>query len=174
MQQVYSILMAQLTTTLTLVLVSFCSESFREIQREEMWILYTCFPLAIVSFLILSCCGSLAKKVPINYILLSLCTLAGAYIISFISSRFDPTTVIMATTLTFSVVTSLTAYAFWVKTDFQFLFGLSFMGILVLGVGGILAVIFRGKWLSLGLCILGATLFGVYLIADTQMIVGKH
>lgn len=80
----------------------------------------------------------------------------------------------MAGALTFTVTVALTLYAFYTKTDFTTCGGFLFVCVLVLIVGGILAAIIRNEWLGLGLSILGTIVFGLYLIMDTQMIIGKN
>lgn len=80
----------------------------------------------------------------------------------------------MAAALTSAVVVGLTIYAFYTKTDFTVCGGFLFIMLMVLIVGSILAIFIRSKWLSLGLSIFGTILFGIYLIMDTQMIIGKN
>jgi len=94
--------------------------------------------------------------------------------ISIIASYTDPKIVMMAGALTLAVVLALTLYAFYTKVDFTLLGGFLFIMLLVLIVAGILAAIFRSRWAAWGICIGGTIIFGLYLIMDTQMIVGKN
>jgi FtsH-binding integral membrane protein len=94
--------------------------------------------------------------------------------ISIIASYTDPKVVMMAGALTFGVVIGLTLYAFYTKTDFTMLGGILFILVMVLIVAGILAAVFRSRWGAWGICIGGSIIFGLYLIMDTQLIIGKN
>ena len=61
---------------------------------------------------------SCARKVPRNYILLSIFTFTEAYIVSYISSIYDPEIVLKAALITCVTVVALTIYAFCTKADF--------------------------------------------------------
>lgn len=141
-RKVYCILLVQLLVTLGFVLWAYFSEGFRKFQLEHVWVYYTCIPITIIVGYTLCCCGSIAKKVPINYILLFLYTFALSYLVAYMTSRYNPITLIMATSLTCAVVVGLTVYAFYTKIDFTFSIGmLNVLGI-VLIVGGILAAVY--------------------------------
>ena len=45
--------------------------------------------------------------------------------------------------------------------------GILFIMLAVLIVGSIISIFIRNRWLSLGLSIAGAIIFGIYLIYDT-------
>lgn len=132
-----------------------------------MFLFYICIPIELITLYALGCYPSVARKVPINYILLILFTLAEAYMISIIASYTDPKIVMMAGALTLAVVLALTLYAFYTKVDFTLLGGFLFIMLLVLIVAGILAAIFRSRWAAWGICIGGTIIFGLYLIMDT-------
>jgi FtsH-binding integral membrane protein len=94
--------------------------------------------------------------------------------VAMICSFYNYTIVLMAGALTLAATIALTIYAFYTKTDFTTCGGFLFVCVLVMIIGGILAAIFRSYWLGLGLSILGAIVFGLYLIMDTQLIIGKN
>ena len=139
-----------------------------------MWLFYVFMVITIITVYALACYPKVARSVPINYILLFLFTIAEAYMISIIASYYDSTTVLMAGGLTAAATVGLTIYAFYTKKDFTKLGGFLFALILVLIVGGIFAIFIRNKWLNLGLAILGVLVFSIYLVFDTQLIIGKN
>lgn len=101
----------------------------------------------MITLYALSCYRRVARKVPINYILLGLFTLAESYMISTIASYYDYTIVLFAGALTLAVVVGLTIYAFTTKRDFTGCTAFLFVLLLVVIVAGILAAIFRSRWL---------------------------
>ena len=128
----------------------------------------------IVTLYALACYRNVARKVPLNYILLAIFTLTECYTISIITGLTDGMTVLMAGSLTAAVTVSLTIYAFKTKTDFTTCGGFLFVCIAALIVGSIIGAIVRSKILNLVLCVLGVIIYGLYLIFDTQLLVGKN
>lgn len=51
-----------------------------------MWLFYVCLPIVIITLYALACYRRIARKVPLNYILLGLFTLAESYMIAMIAS----------------------------------------------------------------------------------------
>ncbi|KAF0297440.1 ATP synthase subunit beta, mitochondrial [Amphibalanus amphitrite] len=83
--------------------------------------------------------------------------------------------VLMAVGICTVVCLALTMFAFQTKYDFTMLNGILFVCLIVLMVFGLFAMIFPGKVISLVYASLGALLFSVYLVVDTQMMMGgKH
>lgn len=75
--------------------------------------------------------------------------------------------------LTSAVVISLTIYAFFTETDFTWLGGILFVLSAVLIVCGLFLIFFPSKALSIVIGALGVTVCGLYLIYDTQLILGN-
>jgi FtsH-binding integral membrane protein len=74
--------------------------------------------------------------------------------------------------MTAAMVISLTIYAFTTKADFTIMGGMFF----ILGASMLMLAIFclfvRFYWLHMLYCCLGVILFGLYLVFDTQLIMG--
>ena len=68
----------------------------------------------------------------------------------------------------------LTAYAIYTKTDFTTKGGILTICVIVLIAGGIIGIFIRNKWFRLILSIFGVIVFGIYLVYDTQMVIGKN
>lgn len=93
---------------------------------------------------------------------------------SFIASQYDRDIVLMAGALTVGITVALTLYAVFTKTDFTGCGPILLVCVVALVIGGILSIFFRNKWLSLVLSVIGVIVFGIYLVMDTQLVIGKN
>lgn len=81
----------------------------------------------------------------------------------------------MAVGITAAVCLGLTLFAFQTKWDFTVMGGVLFVAVIILMVFGIVAIFVQVKVLQLVYASLGAFIFSIYLIYDTQMMMGgKH
>jgi protein lifeguard len=86
---------------------------------------------------------------------------------------FTPQSVLMAALMTALITIALTVYAFTTKTDFTMMGGVLMMCCFgMLGVG-LLNIFIQSAFLRTMLCFFGAILMGVYIIFDTQLILGR-
>lgn len=69
---------------------------------------------------------------------------------------------------------ALTLYAIFTKTDFTTCGGILVVMLAALFIGGIISIFVKNKWLQLGLSIAGVIVFGIYLVYDTQLTIGKN
>lgn len=121
----------------------------------------------------LFCYKSLSRKVPVNYILLFIFTVAESFTVAYICILSYPMNVLIALILTAIVVVALTVYAFTSKTDFTMMGGIFFiLGFVLLGAL-ILGFWIRNEIYSIVVSSFCVILFGLYLIYDTQLIVGN-
>lgn len=173
-RKVYSILSVQLAITAAATVAVLTSDKLKLWLYSNPWILIVSMILSIICIYALGCYRTLARTVPINYILLGIFTLAESILVAAISSKYDPATVMIAASLTAAAVIGLTIYAFYSKTDFTILGGILFVLLLVLLTASIISIFIHNRWLQLAISICGALLFSVYLVFDTQLILGKH
>lgn len=138
-----------------------------------MWFFWVCLVVNIILLYVLVYVRSASRKVPVNFVLLGIFTLTEAYLVSCITAYHDPETVFIAALLTAAIVVALTIYAFTTKTDFTICGGLLFTAVMALFVGSILAIIFRSRLLSILISVISVVVFSIYLIYDTQLILGK-
>jgi protein lifeguard len=122
------------------------------------------------SFCALACCG-LDRKVPVNYLLLSIFTLCVSWIVGCVCARYDQATVIEAAFLTTAVCAGIVLYAMTTKHDFTVCGPVMFILGLVFVTTGILLVFFPFH-MRLIYCVLGVILFSFYLLFDIQIIMG--
>jgi FtsH-binding integral membrane protein len=124
-------------------------------------------------FLCLACCRDLSRKVPYNYVFLFAITLCEAISCSIASSVYSFQIVSLALLLTIVTTVSITIYACRTKTDFSpWRMGL-FVFFSQMFVIGIIAVLFRIEALYTLYTFGMAITVGIYLVYDTQLILGK-
>ena len=80
----------------------------------------------------------------------------------------------MASILTVAMTLALSIYAWTTKTDFTTMGGVLFVALLCLPVISILAYFINLPILHLIYNYLAVLLFSIYLIYDTQLIIGNH
>ena len=109
----------------------------------------------------------MARRVPVNYILLFTFTACEAYTVAYIAVLYDPATVLFAALLTVAAVSGLTIYAFYTKKDFTS--WLAIMTALLCVCLMILCInwFFQFEVLTLFLCALVVALLSIYIIIDT-------
>ena len=95
-------------------------------MTNNKWIFWFSLALTFLLSISLFCGHHLARKFPINFILLAMFTLSTTYLIASICIFQEPETVLIAAALTLSVFTALTLFTFFVSplndSDFSKLF----------------------------------------------------
>ena len=172
-RKVYIILLTQIIFTALLIFMGLKFKNYRKFLLTHVYLFYIAIAINLVTFYILIYSKTLQRKVPTNFILLSIFTLTEGFFISYITSLTDPKIVFIAAVLTTLIVLSLTIYAFTTKTDFTLMGGFLFVICAALIGLGILTIFFRSQFLNIVYCSLGVIVFGLYLIFDTQMLMGN-
>lgn len=170
-RKVYGILSFQLLLTVFMCSLTFVS-SVREFYQKNLAIFWICLGISIFLIIPLICCQNVARSVPTNYIFLTLWTICEAYMVATCCSFYSPDIVITAASLTCAITIGLTFYAFTTKTDFTFMGGFLCVGCILLFFLGLFSMIF--SFLNTLYCVLGVLLFSLYLIYDTQLVMGKY
>ena len=115
-KKVYVILTMQLAFTAGFVLTAiYYADTFAKmiISLNIMII-----PIYIGSICALVCCD-LDKKLPINYILISIFTFSMSWMVATLAFLYPPDIVFSAATLTFAVSAAITVYAATTKNEFS-------------------------------------------------------
>ena len=171
-RKVYMILSVQLLATAGLIIISVFSDGYRSFVAKNSWLGIPVLIIWFISFYALICSKARARKVPLNYILLSIFTACMAFNVSLSTTVADPMNVFIGAMLTIAIVTALTIYAITTKTDVTLCGGLFFMlGMLLLGAC-ILNLFIRNKTFEIILACFLCLMFGLYIVYDTQLIVG--
>jgi len=173
-RKVYAILSAQLAVTLAIIGV-FMIPSVQKFSAENQWLLLLA---VVVSFVVLfmlicPCCGDMRRKAPGNFILLGVFTLAEGFMIGTITSHYNVSEVMIAVGVTSAVVLALTIFAFQTKIDFTAMGGILLAVLVVFSLFGLIAIFFpRTQTVRLVYAAIGAIIFSVYIVYDTQLMIG--
>ncbi|XP_031831002.1 glutamate NMDA receptor-associated protein 1 lifeguard isoform X2 [Nomia melanderi] len=171
-RKVYSVLMCQLLITLSMIAL------FLFHKPTKLWVLahpelfWICFAVTIVLIICMACCTSVRRKAPMNFIFLFLFTIAEGFLLATAASTYSSHEVLLAVGITAAVCLGLTLFAFQTKFDFTALNGILFVALLIFVVFGLIAMIWHGRIMTLVYASLGALLFSIYLIYDTQLMMG--
>ena len=162
----------QLVVTALISILPIISMGVRIFLLKHFWLALVASVLALVISCVLSCVPSVARSVPTNYILLFTFTILEAYAVAFTCATVkDSMVVLAAAMMTAAVVIGLTLYAVFTPTDFTKCGG----AMTVIGCAFMVFSLFSflfGPTMRLIYCVLGVIVFGMYLIFDTQYIVG--
>lgn len=179
-RKVYSILTVQLLITAGFISFFVFHKPAAAYARSHFWLFIVALIVLIATMIALACCGEVRRKAPMNFILLGLFTVAESFMLGLVSSTYRGDTVLMAVGITAVLCLGLTLFAFQTKIDFTLCGGFLFIAVLLLMVFGIVAAILskygeKNQTVYLVYASLGALLFSVYLIYDTQLMMGgKH
>ncbi|XP_073946796.1 protein lifeguard 2-like [Choristoneura fumiferana] len=115
------------------------------------------------------------RRVPYNYIFLLLFTLSLAAMVGLITTSFEFQEVMIAGGITFAIVVALTIFAFQTKLDFTLLSGSLLCVLLVFTLFGFAMIFSPFPKLRLVYTAVGVLIMCVYLVYDTQLMIGgKH
>jgi FtsH-binding integral membrane protein len=174
-KKVYSIVTLQLLLTIAAIALIKFVDPVKLFFVQNYWILYVSMAGTIVVMLVLACCEGVARSYPVNMILLMFFTVMESILVGFITTAYKTDTVFIAAGITAAVVIGLTLFAFQTKYDFTGMGTYLFVGALVLMIFGFVCIIMRSQIASIVYAALGAGLFSMYLVFDTQLMMGgKH
>ncbi|CAG9131858.1 unnamed protein product [Plutella xylostella] len=173
--KVYSLVLGQLLVTGAFIAWFLFDHTTRLYVHRNSWVMLTALAMYAVSFCCILCCKSPRRRVPYNYLFLLAFTLGLSLLVATVTSMYEVGTVLLAVGVTGVIVLGLTLFAFQTKYDFTTLNGSLFVMFLTVITFGIIAAIMQSQLLKLLYSALGVLLFGIYLVYDTQMIIGgKH
>lgn len=173
-KKVYGILAMQFVLSSFFVLLSVYHPPYKKFIKTHEAVNAISIIVSLVLMYALACYKQVARKVPLNYILLAMFTAAEAYTISCITTVYSPKEVAMAACLTAAMTLGLSVYACWKKSeDMTMLGSLLFTATFVVCAAMILAMMFRSKYLELAICAACVILWGLWIVYDTQLIVAN-
>jgi FtsH-binding integral membrane protein len=175
-RKVYTILFIQLCTTFV---VAFGMSKMDVVEKMAVagnfWVLWIAIVLYLGLGITFSFFPNLMRKYPLNYFLVALFTLLMSFIVGVITAFYSTQSVIIAGAITSAVVGALTVYAFFTKTDFTGLGPYLYTALVGLILFGLIFLIFPSDSFPVAHKIysgIGALLFCLLLVFDTQLIVG--
>lgn len=182
-KRVYSILMVQLVITASIISLFVFVDSVKGFVRENRWVMWTSWGLAFACIIAMSCFTSIRRKTPHNFIFLGVFTVCEGVMLGTITSYYDVDAILIAVGITAAVTLGLTLFAFQTKIDFTMCGGFFFALLIILLVSSIiLGIVVRTsagddinrKYMMIGIGAAGAFVFSLYLLYDTQMMMGGN
>lgn len=166
--------MCQLLITLVCVAIATIHIPTKNYIKTHPGLSLIAIVITFGTLIALACCENLRRKTPTNFILLFVFTVAESFLLSVTVTRYYPNEVLLALGLTTLICFALTIFALQTKIDFTVMGGFLLVAALVLLVGSIVAMFFPGKLMTLIIASAGALIFSLYLIYDTQLMVGGN
>lgn len=136
---------------------------------------YVAMVMTFVCLIALGCCPGVRRTFPMNFIFLGIFTVCEGFLLGVVACRYSTNTVLIATGICAVVVLSLTIFAFQTKIDFTMCGGFLFVAVIVLMCFGFAMIFWRNSVAYLVYSCLGALIFSMYIVFDTQLMLGgKH
>lgn len=173
-RKVYSILLCQLLVTIAAISIFLFVEPVKQYSENNIWLYIVALVASFVLIIVLACCPNVRRSHPTNIILLGLFTLCESFLLGSISSHYEKWEVLLAVAVTAVVVFGLTIFAMQTKIDFTMCSAGLFVALLILMVFGILCAIIQNHIVNMVYSCIGALIFAMYLVVDTQMMMGGH
>ena len=176
-RKVYGILSLQLAFTVAFSTAAMLYTPLGNFLIAQVWLLIIMMILMIVFMCMLACCTKVVRTVPTNYIVLGLFTFTMSYMVGYTCATYQQSglgsLVLMAAGMTLVMTVSLTLYACFTKTDITMWGGVLFCISIGLTIFMILAIVIGSNWLYMVLSCIAVVLYGIYLVYDTQLIMGN-
>lgn len=173
--KVYGILSLQLVAT-ALIASPFVLVDHAKVQHfisTSMWLLWFSLVVSLSTILVYACIPRLMREFPINYLLLALFTVAEGISVGFVSSLYSTASVVIALGLVTTVTLFLSIFAAKTTIDFTKALWPYLIALSVVMIGaGLFLLIFPSQVGITVYSVMGAMLFSVYIVFDTQMILG--
>jgi len=174
-RKVYSLVLLQLLITAICCAISMTNKDVAYFQLHNYALRIAVVIVSIIICLVLTCFNNIARQVPLNYILFFVFTACESYLVSYACLiAHNPKIVLMAATMTCALVLTLTIYACLTDTDFTVLGGILFCCSMGLLMFSIFALFTENKMIHVIISCVSVILFSIYLIYDTQLLLGRH
>merc|ERR1719282_1234942 len=175
-RKVYGILCVQLLVTMAIITPFMFHEPLKNYVRRSNTIYWISMVITLVCIIAMACCEGVRRKFPTNIIFLGVFTAAEGFMLGSLAARFNADAVLIAVGITAGVTLGLTLFAFQTKIDFTACGGFFLALLVILMVGGIVMIFIpASKYTMIGFGAAGALVFSLYIIYDTQLMLGgKH
>eukprot|EP01071_Lankesteria_metandrocarpae_P001202 Lankesteria_metandrocarpae@DN1369_c0_g1_i1.p1 len=176
-RKVYGILSVQLLFTCALGAYFTLSTVAQTWIFAHAWLPITCSIVAIVLMIALACSSTLAQRVPINYILLTIFTGCEAVFVGYACAKAAKTTggevVLQAFVATAIITIALTIFAFQTKYDFTSSFAILFYVSIAGMIFAIFSLFFKSPWVQGLVSAIFALIMCAHIVYDTQLMIGN-
>ena len=173
-RKVYGIISFQLLITTIVVYFSIYNQSLNRFIVSNPGFIYLFFFGTLFSEIPILCCPSVASKVPLNYVLLLIFTLCESYLVAYTTLFYEPLSVLLCAGITLALVLGLTLYAIFTKTDMTLWGGGLVCLSVIFFILSIIGIFYRSLFYQTLLNCCGLFLFSIYLMYDTQLVIGKN
>ncbi|PHJ25492.1 n-methyl-d-aspartate receptor-associated protein [Cystoisospora suis] len=174
-RKVYAILAVQVAFTFGLATAFTLVKPMRLWLQANWWFAFMCSIIGLVLMIVVTCFPQLGRRVPQNFIFLTLITGCFAMLISCGGAATENDAFFLAVGITFIVVIALTIFACQTKIDFTGCGPYIMVAMICLLMFGIFSIFWHSRVVNLVYSALGALLFSFLLVYDTQQVVGgKH
>jgi len=176
-RKVYGVLTAQLLLTFGIIMFFNHVPGMREYARHQgQWMYWVGFVVTMVCMIAMVCCEGPRRKAPMNYIFLGIFTAAEGFMLGTLTVKFETESIWIAIVITVGVTLGLTIFAFQTKYDFTACGGMLCALLMAFIIAGFfMAFMPKTKWTFIGYGAVGALIFSLYIIYDTQLMMGgKH
>ena len=176
-RKVYSILFIQLAITVGIAapFVLLDTSVIQPFISKNIWLLWVSLAVSFTTMIIFACFPSLMRSYPINYVILLVFTVTQGFFVGMVSSQYKINSVVLAVAVVTAITLALTLFAVQTKWDFTGMGPYLLVGSLVLLIFGFILIFFPGNSIAHRVyCGIGALLFSLYLVYDTQLIVGGN
>ncbi|XP_071034899.1 protein lifeguard 1 [Parasteatoda tepidariorum] len=173
-RKVYSILMVQLAITVGFICLFIYNESVRNYTAEHSEMIIVAIVMVFVLMIAMACCDNVRRTFPLNFICLFLFTFVESFLLGVAACAYEAEEVMWAAGICAFICLGLTAFAFQTKYDFTMMGGFLFVALLCFVIFGFLAIFLHDRIVQLVYACVGALIFSMYLVYDTQLLIGGH
>ncbi|XP_028606981.2 protein lifeguard 1-like, partial [Podarcis muralis] len=142
--------------------------------RRRPWFCYTMLPLIMLLAITIACCDQARRRFPLDVIMLLIFTICEGMLLGSIAAFFDADAVMWSVGATASVTFGLAAFTLQKKCDLTITSGILLILYLVLLIYGCFCAILQSMWLRIVHAAVGTLIFSIYLLVDTQLMIGKR
>ena len=172
-RKVYGLLTFQLTMTFGYSIFAMLTPSVKEFMIQNAYLAVCAIVIAFITFYLLFCFIDFQRRVPHNYIAMLIFIICESYAVAFICITYTFNSVILVGGMVICLCTGLTLYAIFTKTDFTLWGGFLAVFGIVFVMAGVILLFFNVPILIVIFNAIGIILFGIYLVYDTQLILGN-
>lgn len=172
-KKVYSLLLVQLAITVGFVTLFTLHSGIHKWAATNSWFQMASFAVAFVILIAITCMDRLRRKHPYNLIVLFLFTIAESLMLATITVMYQTNILMIAGGLTLVICVALTLFAMQTKYDFTTKSGIMLVVLMVAVSVMFIGLLFPpSRIFTLVIGSVMAIIMGIYLVIDTQMIVG--
>lgn len=173
-RKVYAILMVQLAITVSFICLFIYCQPVKEYSYQHPEMMLVGFVLVIALMITMACCDNVRRTFPLNFICLFLFTVVESFLLGVAASAYNAEEVMWAAGICAFICLGLTAFAFQTKYDFTMMHGMLFVTLLIFVCFGFLVMFLHNEVVRLIYACIGALIFSLYLVYDTQLLIGGH